>query len=85
MKRFSYVLTSDKAARGKRVDALARQAARFESRVRLETGGAAAALGELRAVLGLDLRSGSRVTVTAEGRDEEAAIAAIQDYFVANL
>ena len=33
----------------------------------------------------LSARSGSRITVTVEGRDEEAAVAAIQNYVVANM
>ena len=32
-----------------------------------------------------DVQRGSRVTVTVEGRDEEAAVAAIQNFFVANM
>ena len=33
----------------------------------------------------LDMRCGSRITVMVEGRDEEAAVAALQNYFVANM
>ena len=29
--------------------------------------------------------TGSKLTVTIEGKDEEAAVAAIQNYFVENL
>lgn len=85
MKRFSYVLTSDSAASGKRIGSLAQEAARFRSNLRLQSAKGDAALREQREMSRLGMRRGSRVTVTAEGSDEEAAIAAIQNYFVANL
>lgn len=85
MKRFSYVLTSDSPGSGKRIFRLAQEAARFHSRVHLQSGRCVASLEEARDMQGLDMRRGNRVTVTAEGSDEEAAIAAIQNYFVANL
>ena len=44
-----------------------------------------AGLKELRDLMGLNMQCGNRVTVTVEGKDEEAAVAAIQNYFVANM
>ncbi len=64
---------------------LSRAAARFHSTVRLHSGNKDAALAEPHALQELDMRCGSQVTVTVEGSDEEAAVAAIQDYFVSNL
>ena len=85
LKQFSYVLTNDGALQGRRVGNLSREASRFSSTVRLASGAGAAALCQAREVAALGMRRGSRVTVTVEGTDEEAAVAAIQDYFVANL
>lgn len=85
MKQFSYVLTNPDALQTKSMGNLTREASRFSSRMSLVNGAKAAALKELRAVMGLDMRCGSRVTVTVEGKDEEAAVAAIQNYFVANM
>lgn len=85
MKQFSYVLTNENALQQKPMGNLMREAARFSSCVRLENGTKSAALKESRAVMGLHMRCGNRVTVTVEGRDEEAAVAAIQNYFVANM
>lgn len=64
---------------------LMREASRFSSRVRLSNGAKTAALSELRAVMGLDMNCGNRITVTVEGKDEEAAVAAIQNYFVDHM
>lgn len=85
MKQFSYVLTNESAVQSRPMGNLLREAARFTSRVRLCSGAKTAALREMREVMGLDMRCGSRITVTVEGKDEEAAVAAIQNYFVDNM
>lgn len=85
MKQFSYVLTRPAGMHARPVGKLLREAARFKSSIRVSDGMKAAALEKAAAVMGLDLHSGSRITVTVEGRDEEAAVAAMQAYFVANF
>ena len=85
MKQFSYVLTNQDALQTRPMGNLMREASRFSSRVRLINGAKTAALSELRAVMGLDMNCGSRITVTVEGKDEEAAVAAIQNYFVDHM
>lgn len=83
MKQFSYVLTNDSAVQSRQMGNLVREASRFQSRVQLRSGTENVLLVHARALK--DMQRGSRVTVTVEGRDEEAAVAAIQDYFVANM
>lgn len=83
MKQFSYVLTNDSAMQSRHMGNLVREAARFQSRVHLRSGAENVLLAQARDLR--DVQRGSRVTVTVEGRDEEAAVAAIQDYFVANM
>ena len=83
MKQFSYVLTNDSAMQSRHMGNLVREAARFQSRVQLHSGAENVLLAHARALK--DMQRGSQVTVTVEGRDEEAAVAAIQDYFVANM
>lgn len=85
MKQFSYVLTKPMPARIRSMSSLLREASRFTSRVRLSNGERDAALEQLRAVSELEMDCGNRITVTVEGRDEEAAVAALQNYFVTNL
>lgn len=82
MKQFSYVLTNEQAH--KPMNHLLREAAKFESRVQLMQGGKTAALRS-REVAELNMHRGECLVVTVEGKDEEAAVAAIQNYFVANL
>ena len=85
MKQFSYVLSNENAVQTRSMSNLVREAARFSSKVRLINGAKTAALQEMRAVMGLDMQCGSKVTVTVEGKDEEAAVAAIQSFFVDNM
>ena len=85
MKQFSYVLTNENAMQIRPMSNLMREAARFSSKVRLINGAKTAALQEMRAVMGLDMQCGSKVTVTVEGKEEEAAVAAIQSFFVDNM
>ena len=83
MKQFSYVLTNDSAVQSRQMGNLVREASRFQSRVQLRSGAENVLL--TRTLPDLQMQRGSRVTVTVEGRDEEAAVAAIQNYFVANM
>ena len=85
MKQLSYVLSSDQALHQKALGQLAHEASRFGSVIQLIHEGKAAPLTEGRAVSALGMRSGNSVTVTVDGKDEEAAVAAIQNYFVANM
>ena len=59
--------------------------ARFASSIRLNDGASSAVLGRDADVVKMNLRCGNEITVTVEGRDEEAAVAAIQNYMVANF
>ena len=70
MKQFSYVLTNQDALHTRPMSSLMREAARFSSKVRLKNGAKSALLAQVRDVM---------------GKDEEAAVAAIQNYFVDHL
>ena len=85
MKQFSYVLTNDHARHQYGSSQLTHEASRFSSEMLLLHQGKAVALIRGRALSALDMKSGHSVTVTVEGKDEEAAVAAIQNYFVANM
>ena len=65
--------------------AVCRAPLKAEDNRRLKNGAKSALLAQVRDVMGLDMQCGSKVTVTVEGKDEEAAVAAIQNYFVDHL
>lgn len=83
MKQFSYVLTKPNALHVRPVNHLLRETARYSSSVHLAHDGQMVSLKEARLLMGAG--SGSKIVVTVEGKDEEAAVAAIQNYFVANM
>ena len=85
MKQFSYVLSNEHALHQRTLGQLAHEASRFSSVIQLIHEGKAAPLAEGRAVSALDMQCGHSVIVTVDGKDEEAAVAAIQNYFVANM
>ena len=85
MRKFSYVLTNQAAQEQKAMSLLSREAARFSSRVLLSDGERDVLLSEPQSVIELYMRSGNTVTVMVEGKDEEAAVAAMQNYFIAKM
>lgn len=85
MKQFSYVLTKPHALHARPIASLMREAARFQSGVHLIYGEKTVALKDARKLMNESLDAGSRLTVAVEGKDEEAAVAAIQNYFVENM
>lgn len=85
MRKFSYVLTNQSVRENKAMQQLSREASRFTSRILLSDGECNAPANEPHSVVEMYMRSGNKVTVTVEGKDEEAAVAAMQNYFVANM
>ena len=83
MKQFSYVLTKSNALHVRPVNLLMREASRFSSSVYLALEEQKVSLKDARLLM--KAGSGSKIVVTVEGKDEEAAVAAIQNYFVANM
>jgi len=85
MKQFNYVMTHESAPHPKLVSVLQKEAARFESCIDIISGNKQVSLKEGNAWRSLGLGGGSRVMVRVDGKDEEAAVAAMQNYFVENL
>ena len=53
--------------------------------INLQKGEKSANVTRLMAVMGLGVKCGDAVTVTAEGADEDAAIAGMETFFKENL
>lgn len=85
MKQFNYVLTKPQALHARPIGSLMREASRFQSSVHLRYGEKSVGLKDARILVNEGVDSGSKLTVMIEGKDEEAAVAAIQNYFVENL
>ncbi|MDY2628915.1 MAG: HPr family phosphocarrier protein [Lachnospiraceae bacterium] len=85
MKSFNYVITDEIGIHARPAGLLVKEAKKFESAITLECGGKKAAATKLMAIMGMGVKTGNEVTVSAEGADEDAAIAAMQEFFKANL
>ena len=83
MKQFSYVLTKPHALHARPVNLLLRETSRFTSSVYLALEDQKVSLKDARLLMRVG--RGSKIVVTVEGKDEEAAVAAIQNYFVSNM
>lgn len=85
MKSFDYIITDEIGIHARPAGQLAKEAKQFQSTIKLSIDGKEADAGKLMAVMGLGVKKGNTVTVTAEGEDEEKAIEAIEEFMKANL
>ena len=85
MKQFQYTITDANGIHARPAGLLVREAQRFASAVKLIRGEKSADLKRLFGVMGLNVKAGDAVTVSAEGADEEAAIQALETFFQQNL
>ena len=82
MKKFGYILTDSRSNLLRKLGNLSGVAAAFESSVRVSDEHSTVSLSEVRKKQPLNLFRGGKMTVTVEGMDEEAAVAALQNYVV---
>ena len=68
-----------------RQDFLIKEAKKFESECTITKDGKTKKLTQLMMLMSLGVKQGDIVTVTAEGADEEAAAAALKEFFENNL
>ena len=85
MKSFSYVIKDELGLHARPAGLLVKEVKKFTSTIMLECGDKKAAAKGLMGVMGMALKQGNEVIVTAEGDDEDTAIAALEAFFQANL
>ncbi|HIQ99482.1 MAG TPA: HPr family phosphocarrier protein [Candidatus Scybalocola faecavium] len=85
MKTFTYTITDELGIHARPAGLLVKEAAKFSSKITIKGNGKSADLKRLLAVMSLGIKKGAEVEVTAEGDDEDAAAAAIEEFFKANL
>ena len=78
MKEFKYVITDPAGI-------LVKQAAGYQSDVKIAKGEKSADAKRIFGVMGLGVKNGEEVTVTADGADEDKAIAELEAFFKENL
>lgn len=85
MKEFNYVITDELGIHARPAGMLVKEAAKFQADIKIKKGEKAADAKRIFGVMGLAVKKGEEVTITAEGADEAEAIAAMEEFFKANL
>lgn len=85
MKEFTYVIKDEIGIHARPAGMLAKLAKSFTSKVTLTANGKSVDASKLMAVMGLGAKHGTEVVLQAEGADEEAAIAKLEEFMTANL
>ncbi len=85
MKTFEYVIKDELGIHARPAGNLAKLAKTFDSSITIEKGDKNANAAKLLALMGMGIKCGDKITVKAEGNDEEKAIMDMQKFFSENL
>lgn len=85
MKSFDYTITDEIGIHARPAGILAKKAKEYASRITITKGGKTAEAQKIMAVMSLGVKKGETVTVSAEGEDEEKAVADMETFFKENL
>ena len=84
MKTFEYTIKDELGIHARPAGLLVKEAKKFESECTITKDGKTKKLTQLMMLMSLGVKQGDIVTVTAEGADEEAAAAALKEFFENN-
>lgn len=85
MKSFNYTITDPVGIHARPAGVLVKEIKKYASAVTVVKGDKSVNALKLMALMGMGIKQGDTVTVNVEGADEEAAAAAIEAFFKANL
>lgn len=85
MKEFTYTIHDPLGIHARPAGMLVREARQFTSECTLSRGDTSIRATQLMKLMGLGVKQGDVLTVTASGEDEDAAIAALRSFFETNL
>ena len=85
MQKFTYVIKDELGIHARPAGLLVKEAKNFASTITLEANGKKGAAKGLMGVMSMAVKQGNEVTVTVEGDDEVAAVAAMKAFFEKNL
>ena len=74
MKQFQYTIKDELGVHARPAGLLVKLAKQYTSAITIEKNGKTCDMRKLMAVMGMGIRQGETITVTAEGEDEAAAI-----------
>ena len=85
MKSFEYTLTDPVGIHARPAGILVKEIKKYASTVTVIKGEKEVNALKLMALMGMGIKQGDTVKVTIDGADEDAAAAAIEEFFKANL
>ena len=85
MNSFEYTIKDELGIHARPAGMLVKEAKKFASECTITKDGKTKKLTQLMMLMSLGVKQGDTVTVTAEGADEEAAAAALKEFFENNL
>lgn len=86
MKEFNYTITDPQGIHARPAGILVKEAAKFSSDINIvKDDGKSGSAKKIFAVMGLGIKQGMTVTVKCDGADEDAAAAALEEFFKTNL
>jgi phosphocarrier protein len=85
MKSFTYTIKDEWGMHARPAGLLVKTAQGFSSKITLGREGKSADAKKLFALMGLNVKHGQEITVTAEGEDEAAAASALEEFLSGNL
>lgn len=85
MKEFTYVIKDEIGIHARPAGLIVKAAKACASKITLTANGKTVEATKLMAVMGLGAKHGTEVIVRAEGEDEDAAIAKMEEFMNANL
>ena len=85
MKSFEYTITDPVGIHARPAGILVKEIKKYASTVTVIKGEKEVNALKLMALMGMGIKQGDNVKVTIDGADEDAAAAAIEEFFKANL
>ncbi|MCC8138591.1 MAG: HPr family phosphocarrier protein [Clostridiales bacterium] len=85
MKSFEYIITDQLGIHARPAGQLVKEAQKYTSDITLCANGRTAGAAKLMMIMRLGVKKGMTVTITADGEDEDAAIAGMQAFFLEHL
>ena len=85
LKQFQYTIKDELGVHARPAGLLVKLAKQYTSAITIEKNGKTCDMRKLMAVMGMGIRQGETITVTAEGEDEAAAIEAVEKFLTENV
>ena len=85
MKQFEYTIHDPLGIHARPAGLLAKEAKKFTAVCTITKDGQTKKLTQLMMLMSMGVKQGDTVTVTADGADEDAAIAALKEFFETHL